>query len=542
MPAIVVKAHGGMRPAIEPHLLDPAEAAVSNNTRLITGGIDPLLGTTTLKALSNAAAVTIWRYGDSATETNWWFEGAVDTDFMRSPIPNDAWGRAYWTDGTQPKYGPNSVLLSGGGALPGGSFNLGVPAPAAMPTLTFTPDSTSNSETRSYVYTYVTAYGEEGPPSPPTSPVSLLPTDPVTVAGMSAGPGGPYNITLKRIYRTSTVGSTAQFQFVAEIPVATTSYVDTISQALLGEVIPSEDWIAPPAGLRGLKMLANGAAIGFVGNTVYLSEPSLPHAWPHRIPIEDTIVAIGVFGESAVLLTNGHPYLLSGADPSAMTPSKYAQPQACVAKRAVVDCEQGTIYPSADGLVVAGPGGSLEVVTRKLLTAAQWRAYNPSSMIAAYIDGKYHCLYTTAGGQRGMLIFDFSGEGAVLSTCSISALVPVNAVYADPRSDTLYMAQGGNIVRHDRGSPLVMTRRSGEYRLPAPVSMAVIAVDAAAYPVTARVYADGVLVHTAAITTQFAQRLPAGFEARSWYVELEASAKITRWALATSISELKAAM
>lgn len=530
-----------MRPAREAHLLDPSEAVVSTNTRLTSGALEPLLGTTTLQALFNSTAGTIWRYGNSATETNWWFEGAGDVDFVRSPIASDAWGRAYWTDGTQPKYGPNSLLLSGGGALPGGSYNLGLPAPAGVPSLAYTALGTADAKTRSYVYTYVTAYGEEGPPSTPTAPVSLNPADPVTLSSMSVGPGGAYNITLKRIYRTSTVGSTAQFQFVAEIPVANTSYVDTIAQGALGEVIPSQDWVAPPSGLRGLKLLANGAAIGFVDNTAYLSEPGLPHAWPHRVPIEDAIVGIGVFGQSAVLLTTGHPYLLSGADPAAMTPEKYSQPQACMSKKSIVDTGDGTLYASADGLVEVGPGGGIAVVTRGLLSRKQWQEYNPASMSGAYIDGKYHCLYTTVGGARGMLIFDFTGEGGRMSTCNINAAVPVYGIYADPRSDTLYMAQGGNIVRHDRGSPLTMVRRAGEYRLATPANMACIAVDAAAYPVTARVYADGALIATVTIAGRYAQRLPAGFEALSWQVELEGSAKITRWGLATSIAELKAA-
>ena len=541
MPAIVVKAHGGMRPIAEPHLLDPAEAVISRNTRLVSGGLDPLLGTTVLKPLNIAGAQTIWRYGNNAAEANWWLEFATDVDVIRSPIAADSFGRVYWADGATPKYAPSTLVLSGSGAYPGASYTLGIPAPAAVPSLSFTAGSGSTAETRSYVYTYVSAYGEEGPPSTPTAPTTVEPTAAVTLSGMSVGPGGSYNITSKRIYRTSTVGATAQFQFVVEIPVATTSYADSISQGLLGEAIPSQDWVAPPPALKGLKLMANGAAIGFVGNTAYLSEPNLPHAWPHKIPIEDDIVGIGVFGQGAVLLTNGHPYLLSGADPAAMTPEKYGQPQACLSKRAIVDSLEGCIYPSTDGLVSVGPGGSIEVLTRGLLSRAQWQAYNPSSMVAAHIDGKYHCLYTTAGGQRGMLIFDFSGEGARMSACSVSEMTPVTAIYADPRSDTLYMAQGGNIVRHDRGSPLTMVRRSGEYRLPSPANMACISVDAEAYPVTARVYADGVLVHTAAITSQFAQRLPAGFEARSWQVELEAAAKITRWAIATSIAELKAA-
>lgn len=540
MPAIVVKAFGGMRPIVEPRLLDPSESALARNVRLISGAIQPLRASTTLRALNIAGAKTIWRFGNSSNENEWWLEFANPTDIIRSPIPSDPWSRTYWTDGSTPKYAPSSLLLSGSGALPGGSYTLGVPAPTAQPNVSGTASSASTAETRSYVYTYVSAYGEEGPPSPPSAPQALDPEAAVTVSAMQTGPGGPYNITLKRIYRTSTVGSSAQFQFVTEIPVATASFVDTIAQASLGEVLATEDWVPPPAGLRGLKMLANGGAIGFVGNTVYTTEPNLPHAWAHSTAIEDTIVGIGVFRQGAALLTNGYPYIYTGADPGAMTPERLEKPMALLSKESIVDMGDGCLYASSEGLASVGAGGG-DIITKKLISPEQWRAYNPASMIGAVIEGRYHCLYTTTGGTRGMLIFDFESGGAIFTVSDINLSTEITAMYADPRTGTLYFAQGGNIVRHDRGAPLTGLWRSGTYRLASPANMACMAVDAEAYPVTARIYADDVLVHTAAVSSRLAQRLPSGFEATDWRFELEGSPKMTRIVLATSMSELKAA-
>ncbi len=540
MPAIVVKAFGGMRPIVERQLLDAAEADLARNLKLTSGGLVPLRGSTTLKALTLIAPQTIWRYGNAPAEGDWWFEFAGDVDIIRSPIANDPHGRVYWTDGVQPRYGPTAIVLSGSGTLPGGSLNLGIPAPTAPPTITFTPGTPPNAESRSYVYTYVSTYGEEGPPSPPSAPVTVDPTAVVNVTAMQVGPGGPISLATKRIYRTSTVGSTAQFQFVAEVALATVDYADVISQATLGEVLPSEEWVAPPNALRGLKFLANGAAIGFVGNTIHLSEPNLPHAWPHEVPIDVPIVGIGVFRQGAVALTNGHPYVITGADPAAMSAERLELPQACLSKLSIVDTGDGTLFASTDGLVSIGPGG-MDVVTRKLLSREQWQAYNPASMRGAFIDGKYHAFYTTAGGLRGVLIFDFEGQGGAMSVSDFNAVTAVTAAYADPRSDTLYLAQGTNIVRWDRGSSLTFVWRSGTYRLAAPANMACAALDAEAYPVTVRVYADGNLILTKTVTDRGAWRLPAGFEAYDWSFEVEGAAKVTRFAMATSISELKAA-
>ena len=285
-------------------------------------------------------------------------------------------------------------------------------------------------------------------------------------------------------------------------------------------------------------MLANGAAIGFVGNTVYLSEPNLPHAWPHQVPLDVPIVGIGVFQDGAAILTNGHPYVLTGADPAAMTPRRLELPHACVSKRGIADTGDGVIYPSAAGLISIGSGGITDL-TEKLLSDDQWRAYNPASMVGAYFDGKYYCRYETLGGDRGFLIFHL--KTGSLSVSNINAATDVTAMYFDPRSGTLYMAQGGNIVRHDKGSNLTAVWRSGKYRLARPANMGCAAVTADAYPVTLRVYADGALVSTLSITGPDARRLPAGFEARDWEIEVEAATKVTRVAIATTIAELMAA-
>lgn len=529
-----------MRPRTAPHLLNPAEAVLSRNTSLSRGSLVPLRGTTVLQALNRVDAQTIFRYGNSGTEGNWWFEFDADVDVIESPVPNDAWGRAYWTDGAHPKYGPNNLLISGSSGYPGGSYNLGVPQPLSVPTTTFTPGSGPTAETRAYVYTYVSFYGEEGPPSEPTALITVDPTASVTLAGMATGPGGPYNLTLKRIYRTSTTDAGAEFQFVAEIPIANTSYVDTVAQAALGEVLPTIGWDPPPQGLRGLKVLANGACIGFVGNTVHLSEPNLPHAWPHKVAIDEQIVSIGVFRQGAAILTSSYPFILTGADPQAMTPERIETPLPCVSKRSVVSAGDGTLYASTEGVVSISPGGG-SVITGSLMTRDQWQAYNPSSMIGAFHNGKYHLAYTTSGGERGMLIFDMKEGGVEMTTCDVNAAAPISAMYTEASTDTLYFAQSGSIRRHDRGSALTMLRRSGTFRLAAPANMACISIWAEAYPVTVRAYGDGNLLRQVVATSRDAYRLPAGAEHRDFQIEIEGSSEVTQVIMATSIAELRAA-
>lgn len=539
MGVITIKVFDGLRPLQDATLLKDTEAVAAVNTRLLSGGLSPLKGTTTLKGLTKVAPQTIFRYGNDAAEANYWLEFLADTDVMRSPVANDAYGRVYWTDGGTPKYAPSNLVLSGA-TYPGGFYNLGIPTPAGQITVgSFTePPDASKSETRVYVVTYVSAYGEEGPPSLASSPVDLNPENSVGLTNIPGNPGGAYNLTSKRIYRSSATGSSAAFQFVAEIPVAQTTYTDSVSQALLGEVLATDTWVAPPSGLRGLKLMANGAAIGFKDNTAYLSEPNLPHAWPHLYPIDEPIVGIGVFRQSAVLLTNSYPYVLSGADPQAMSPEKMELPQACVSKQSIVDTGDGVIYASPDGLVSISTGG-INLLTKELLSREQWAAYNPSSIRGFVHDNRYHMLYTTVGGARGVAVFDFSGQGATMQLCDINAATAVTAGYSDARTDTLYFAQGANLVRFNAGSPLSYTWRSKTFRTPFPTNFGAAMVIAAAYPVTFKVYAGGVLRHTQTVADSRVFRLPAGFREFDWALELTGTAEVSQVSMATSISELK---
>lgn len=538
MALIGIKGFNGMKPIIEPIRLESGDAQLARNVRLISGAIAALRGTTTLKAITSASPQTIYRYGTSATETNYWLEFASDVDVIRSPIAQDQYDRLYWTDGVAPKYAPNSMILSGA-SYPGASYLLGVPKPSTAPSITAStaPTEAVHTESRTYVITFVSAYGEEGPPSNASAVVSINNTQPVTVS-IAGNPGGNRNLTLKRIYRSSTVGSQAYFQFVAEVPIANTTYTDSKTQAQLGEVLPSENWNEPPSGLTGLKLMANGVAVGFAGNTVWMSEPNLPHAWPHSYPIDADIVGLATWGQAVAVLTKTVPYLMEGVDPAAMSTRKLELRQSCVAKRSIVETGDGVLYASPDGLVSIGSGG-IQLITQNVLSRDQWQAYKPDSILAYLHNGRWHGFYNT-GSERGLVIFDFTGQGAYMTVSNMNSTTAVTAGFQDASTDTLYLLQGSNIVRFDAGTALTYLWRSKIFRSLQHVNYSVGQVRASAYPVTLRVYADGALKHTQTVASDRHFRLPAGFKALDWYIELEGASNITEAFLATSAAELMA--
>lgn len=762
MTAIVVKAFNGLKPMVSQFLLQSGDAVIAENVRLVSGALVPLRDTTNLKATVRSSPQTVFRYGQSGSEAEYWLEFPEDTDVINSPIPNDVYNRIYWTDGGTAKYAPNTLILSAP-PYPGGSYTLGIPAPViapsasqstfgaasatitaaqvdslfvgnvlsvevdasaavsvtltgsggdvtaatlaadlnrvpgvdasvvdgdvvvktesqtetsavkiskrssetqdysatavtyegyigpisgsqgggatytvsaaqiaslapgtklsvkvnnnadvlvtvaagagtfpeavtaqslktamsvvglnvvindgTSPTVTITTaqtgtaasfqvrkiipgtkanfseltsgsnvQSASSVESRSYVYTYVSAYGEEGPPSAPSAVVTVNPNVQVSVGSLSISPGGSFNIVSKRLYRTSTVGSSAEFQFVAEIPVAVTSYTDTKTQAELGEVLSTTDWVPPPANLRGLKMMANGVAVGFVGNTLYMSEPNLPHAWPHKYPVDNQIVGLAPFRQSVAILTNGHPFLASGVDPGAMTLERLEFPHACLSKQSVVDTGDGCLYAGADGIVSIGAGG-MKVVTEQIFSREQWQALNPPSMKAFFHDGRYHVMYQDVSGVRRTLIFDFTGQGAVLTSSDINAGTPITAGYSDARTDTLYVAQGGFLKRFNNAATALMAKwMTGVYRLLQPVNFSFGVVRASQYPTGAdaiklKIYADNRAPFIKTVTGPDAFRLPAGFRAQQWQFELETKVEVSMFAVATSATEIQA--
>lgn len=120
--------------------------------------------------------------------------------------------------------------------------------------------------------------------------------------------------------------------------------------------------------------------------------------------------------------------------------------------------------------------------------------------------------------------------------------MPITAGYADPRTDTLYIAGDGNIYRFGEGAALTSVWTSKVYRLPTPSNLARAAVDAEVYPLVLRVYADGALVFTKSVLNRNSFTLPSGFEAQDWQVQIECSGKVTRVRLASSMAELVAAV
>ena len=115
----------------------------------------------------------------------------------------------------------------------------------------------------------------------------------------------------------------------------------------------------------------------------------------------------------------------------------------------------------------------------------------------------------------------------------------VDALHLDDLQDALYVLDGVNVQKWDAGSAKTVTFKSKLWKMPNPVSaFACAEVQADTYPVTFKLYADGVLKHTQTVADANPFRLPSGYRAQTLQIELSTTGAIQGCAVAHSMAEL----
>lgn len=533
MAALAIKQFSGVAPRIPARYLQDAQAQVAVNCPVFNGPLQPLLdnGASLLTLPKSGTIQSMYRFGQSApSDTQYWFHWTSDVDVVKGPVANDTSEITVFTGLDYPRITDVTQALSGGTNYPVASYRLGVPAPSLPPTLTTLGDydSAAAPETRVYVLTWVNSWGQESAPSEASLPITISFGQGVRLSGMPSVPAGEYNITKRRIYRS--VNGT--YLFVVEIDASTNTYDDYTEADTLAEELPSLTWEMPPSTLKGVVAGPNGVMAGFTGNDLYFCEPFRPFAWPvsYMQTVDYPIVGLGVMDTTIAVLTTGVPYFAQGAHPDSMTVVRSDIEQSCVSKRSIVSFSGNVIYASPDGLVLLSPGGS-KIITEGLFLRDQWQSLNPSSIHAYQHDMKYVGFYDT-GTQKGGFIYDLASNTFVFHT------LWATAAYSDLVNDTLYICDSSRQVRKWAiGAPLTYQWRSKKFSMPKPLTFSAVTVEAEAYPVTAKIYRDGALLHTQTVSDRLPFRLPAGV-GRDWEVELTGNTEVFAVALGQSVSEL----
>lgn len=580
MTIIKVGGFSGEVPRLVPRLLPENGSQYAENARLDTGGLAPYRKPKfihTITGLSAGQVKTIHRH-----EGVW---RAWDKAVYVAPGPVAA-DRLYVMGDGVPK------MVAGGVSYP-----LAIPSPSAALTAAASGTGTGDVFTRVYVYTNVTDFGEETAPSPASSAINWQSGQTVTLSGFAVPAGS--RVTKQRIYRSQTSLSGTDLYFIAERAASASNFTDNIPLSDQNEPLPSLEWSAPPDTLTGLISLPNGLMAAFTGKELWFCEPWRPHAWPEKyvLTMDYDIVALGAYGSTIVVATTGQPYIVSGTSPDTMAQEKLELNLPCINPRGLVDLGYAIAYPSHDGLVVASSSGA-RVVTDQLMTRDQWLRTAPERYIAGQFYGRYMASYEYIDPKgkalAGSFIIDLTGQDAFMHRAGYKA----DAFFYDITEGKLYLCIGTQIFEWDSldSENEILTWRSKQFVVQRPTNFGIILIEGSelltaeeeaaleeakaeieAYNaatfllpsiggelngrpvgafdvngdmlirqpnsdryVSVNIYADGRLVATVSQMNR-AKRLPAGFLAQTWEVEVNTNASIAQITMAGTGAELAGA-
>lgn len=253
----------------------------------------------------------------------------------------------------------------------------------------------------------------------------------------------PHNVTgmVKRIYRQDALGA---YRFVADVPLATTTYADTLSDTDLTQRsrLESTNYDMPPVGLKGLREIGGLMMAGFFGSTLCISEPGKPHAWPtsYRQNIAFKIVGLGAYEQTVVIGTQGPPYIATGTVPTTMVPMKLDLKWPCLSKRGIVSLQSGVLYSTAQGIAYIGSGGA-RLATGGIVTKDSFQAFHPEDITAARYEDRYFGFWDVGSFDRGGFILDVADGQPDLGPLNYAP----SAAWTDPEDGKLYLVLDGII-------------------------------------------------------------------------------------------------
>ena len=422
---------------------------------------------------------------------------------------------------------------------------------------------------RSYVYTFVSEYGEEGPPSLPTVKTGNVgETWNISIPDPTASQQNGRSITKKRVYRTITsAAGTAAYYLVEEIPVGVTTLADDYADDDLtgNNQLQSTGWQPPDANFKGWVAMPNGIIAAWKENEVWFCEPYRPHAWPaeYAVVVDYPVVGCGVMGQTLIICTTGSPWAATGVHPSVMSLAKINSYEPCVSRASIISTPGGVIYASPNGLVVAVPG-AVSTLTNSLIGPAEWQNKNQLSKLRALQFNTAYFAYEAPGtsGTKGLMIEpspNYTRNGYVQlsdSSYTITNIIP------DPWSASPLLIRNGAVYVLDQpdGTNLQPYKwRSKIFKMNKKENLAAAKIyfsvppgsptlaDPVISPTTLtstmygifRVYCDGVLRFARELRVSGEEfRLPSGFKAEEWQFEIEARVIVQDMQVASTSREL----
>lgn len=342
--------------------------------------------------------------------------------------------------------------------------------------------------------------------------------------------------------------------------------VDDYPAEALSGLLTSTDYAPPPEDLQGLTYMPNRFLAGFVGNTVYFSDIDNYHAWPvgFAVTLEHNVVGISAIGGDLLVLTESYPYRIIGRDPAIMLATRIDAQYPCLSSRSIVASKYGAMWATHEGIATWRNGGGIQLLTESLYDADTWNAeVDPTTVVAVAYNDSY-VAWHSAGA------FMLTRRGETIELVNLSSDVSATASFYDPIENAVYLASGtaGDIYRWD--DPAQPARRytwkSRVIESAEPINMGALMINADTgpvgdpliwgaaattwaetdvpyfypSPVQFTIWADGEEITSFEVFEDTLYRLPAGYKARSYEVQVEAETRLQGIRMARNASGLRA--
>lgn len=437
MKPLTIDTFRGIAPRFEPGL-KPGYARTAENCDLADGKIGPLLAASLQEADANGYNSLYyfngeWERGDDRYYLQW---NILDNEilvYLKGGVPYKKVGATEALLG-QTRLGAPTTALNGAGVLTGDFY--------------YIITTTRN----------VGGYTDESGPSAASAVISASSNKIlVTCPALSDADVSHWNL-----YRLN--DATGEYQLVATIAAATTTYDDNTADADLGDAITTwytsdqgNDivWDKPQVTFDGLiDEPYSGMIFGWKGPTLYWSEPGYMDAWPgfYNMNFPFNIKRVLALSGVVVVLTEKGPHVVDGSHPEQLSPSKLLGKEPCVGL-AACQTSRGVAYLSDSGIVLFNLTGAT-VITNGAFTEG-WFVDNvdPSGAILADNDNQLYLFHS-----GGVLKADLRTKPVDWTTLDILA----TGVHVDGDGNLFYMDSTGIRLLHGDTEVLVWTWKSGD--------------------------------------------------------------------------------
>lgn len=450
MPTIKIDQFAGIMPRVHPTMLPDSCATVAHNCILKSGKLVPMREPGKVTSMGIRMENGLTRIGDAESIYLWHRTGADEilawpgvVTIAPSNLASDARRRLFITGETgMGGAGANHPCiymetLDGNGVIKYDITKTEMAAPVV--TVPEPPEGEDNLKYTVFFQTWVDEYGYESAASLPSSEVTYVDGDSVTIAYATK----PAGAVKRRIYKVVAGTESQSIQYVAEETALSSGFPEftfKLKDEDAGEVMPMMQGI--PEDLTWMTRVPNDFYVGVPASNlreVRFSEVGVPVSWPddYAYAVHDDVVGLGVTLNSVFAVTTGMPWVLTGTAPDSMTASVLASPQGCVSARSICVMEGAVFYVSADGVCMLQDGAAnVTVLTEQAFSKREWQALHPESAIMMAYDGALH-LWFTADRTKTAYLLNLKDGAAAVSTHNEVA----KAACVDNVTDKLYFVR-----------------------------------------------------------------------------------------------------